>query len=77
MSIQQVENFRKLRGILNELTAFGLNPRQWRLERISAHPQNITAFTIYHAQDQNFRIRGSWAKSPAGFKVQDLSVVGF
>ena len=77
MSIQQVENFRKLRGILKELTDFGLNPRQWRVARLSHQPQSLTAFTIYHAQDQSFQMQGSWEKSQSGFKVQDLSVVGF
>ncbi len=78
MSIQQVQNFKKLRAILKELTAFGLNSNQWRISRLRDPGQSDeNSFVIYHSQDEEFRLHGSWQKSKTGIKVQALSVVGF
>ena len=75
MSVEQVQNFRLLRAILKKLSAFGLNPNQWRLARVQNPSAAKDSFAIYHNEDRDFRMVGMWQRKITGqLSVSALSL---
>lgn len=64
MSTSQVQNFKRLKSILGALRHFGLNPRDWRIDRDALNASG--KFGIHNRVDPDFRMRGKWCQKPDG-----------
>lgn len=78
MSATQWSHFILIRQVLRQLRAFGLNPRDWKIERNSIATPNASAnlFDLHHRRDRDFKMRAVMAPSTKGFaKLETLKVV--
>lgn len=79
MSEKQAANFKILKRIFKELREFGLNPHEWRFERVFNEKHGKTVIRLHHKEDRNFRlsgtIRGRINPDQEGAWMQDLRIV--
>ena len=78
MSASQRTHFILIRQILRQLCAFGLNPRDWKIDRATLLTANNSEsiFHLHHRRDRDFQMRAQVAPISRGSaKLQTLRVV--
>lgn len=75
MSEKQAANFKILKRLFQELREFGLNPREWRFERVLNEKHGNTVIRLHHKEDRNFRISGTINPDLEGAWMKDLRIV--
>ncbi len=78
MSIIQFENFKRLKNLFRQLRSYGLNPRDWKLDRTFWKPSELSdeQLHMYHRLDRDFRFRAHVATNTAGqILLQDLNLI--
>lgn len=68
----KVQNIRLLKSLLNELKKFGLNPRDWRIERESFNWEG--EFGFRNKRDQDFRLNAHYTQLEGRMALEMLKI---
>lgn len=79
MTSQELSHFRIVKNLKNELKTYGLNPREWSIDRKRlSELKSSRQFALLNRQDPEFRLSGEWTRRSDGrLSVNHLAVIGF
>lgn len=63
--LKPVNNFRAIKSLFRQLESYGLNPREWRIERNSLR-NRLDKIEMRHRHDHEFRFQGRLDRSREG-----------